>query len=388
MPEKDLYAVLGVPRTATAEEIKKAYRGLAVQFHPDKNPGDKSAEEKFKEVGQAYDVLKDDQKRKLYDQYGMAGVSPGAAQGGPFQGGYGGGFQGFDISDALRSFMEAFGEGGFEGFFGDSGRRAGPRKGRDLQLKLNLTLEEIASGVEKKLVVHRLEQCPACKGSGAAAGSKAQTCRTCAGKGQVRQVSRSIFGQFVNVTTCPTCGGEGRTIDTPCSECRGEGRVRREVTLQVKIPPGVAEGNYLTLRGEGEIGPKGGQRGDLHIYIGETPHKLFQRKGEHLYLQVPINFVQAALGDTLKVPTLTGEESLKIDPGTQSSRVYVLPGQGLPRLNSRSRGDLLVQVIVWTPTKLSSRAKQLLQELAGQEGMTPPNGDRSFFEKFKETLGL
>lgn len=389
MSEKDLYAVLGVSRGADAEEIKKAYRKMAVQYHPDKNPGDKSAEEKFKEIGQAYEILKDDQKRRMYDQHGMAGVSTSAAsEGNPFQGGYGG--AGFDISDALRAFMDAFGgnSGGFEDIFGGRRGGRGSRKGRDLQIKLNLTLNEIATGVEKKIKVQRLEPCPACAGSGAAAGSKPTTCRTCQGKGQVRQVNRTIFGQFVNVTNCPTCGGEGQTIDRPCQECHGEGRTRREVTLQVKIPAGVSEGNYLTLHEQGETGPHGGERGDLHVVIGEQPHPQLQRRGDNLFIQIPISVTQAALGDTIKVPALTGEESVRIESGTQSGRVYSLSGRGLPRLNSSRKGDLLVQVIVWTPTRLSRQAKDLLRQLGELEETNPPKGDRSFLDKLKESLGF
>jgi molecular chaperone DnaJ len=383
MSKRDYYEVLGISRSASQEEIKKAYRKLAVKFHPDKNPGDAKAEEQFKEATEAYEVLKDGQKRRQYDQLGHAAFSQGP---GPSNQGFGG----FDLSDALRAFVRDFGGfGDIDDLFASGGRRGRRRqRGQDLQVRLPLTLEEIATGVEKKIKLNKLKPCDVCHGSGAASGSERQTCPTCGGAGEIRQVSRSILGQFVNVTTCPQCHGEGEIITKPCPECKGEGRLRGSVTLAVKVPPGVSSGNYIPIHGAGHAAPKGGEPGDVLVVIEEKEHDLFVRHHEHLVYEMPISVAQAALGDQVTVPTLDGTASLHVPSGTQSEKIFKLAGRGLPRLNSRGRGDLLVKVTVWIPGRLTSEQKQLFEKLAETEGLKPPRTDRSFFDKLRQTLGV
>jgi molecular chaperone DnaJ len=386
MSKRDYYDVLGLSRNANEDDIKKAYRKLALQHHPDRNPGSTEAEEKFKEATEAYEVLKDPQKRSTYDQFGHAGFS-GA-------GGFGtGGFAGFDLSDALRAFMRDFGGFGgiFDDFFGGAGAtrtRRGYPKGQDLQVRLNLTLEEIAVGVEKKLKIKRLQKCDECGGSGAAKGSSKKTCPRCHGSGQLRRVSRSLFGQFVNVTPCDLCHGEGSIIDTPCPQCRGEGRVKGTSTISVKIPAGVTSGNYIQMRGLGNVGLRGGPAGDVIVFVEEQKHPEFRRHGDDILHDTLISFTQAALGDEVPVPTLDGKIDLKIPAGTQSGKVFRFRGKGIPHLHGYGKGDELIRVLVWVPTHLSSEEKKLLKELAAQENMKPPEGDKSFFEKLKETLGI
>ncbi|MEW5702381.1 MAG: molecular chaperone DnaJ [Candidatus Zixiibacteriota bacterium] len=387
MNKRDYYDILGVDRDADTEEIKKAYRKQAVRFHPDKNPGDKSAEEKFKEATEAYEVLKDPEKRRTYDQFGHAGLSGAAAGPGGF-----GGFSGFDINDALRAFMRDFGVGGgFEDLFGMGGGRSraqsGPVGGADLRVRLKLTLEEIAHGVEKKIRLKRLIPCDDCHGTGAAPGHKPVTCPQCHGTGEVRQVSRSIFGQFVNISTCPRCHGAGETIDKPCPTCRGEGRVEGHSTISVDVPPGVSSGNYITVRGAGHAGPRGGPSGDAIVLIEEQDHEQFERHGNDVLYRLPISFSQAALGDSVVVPTLDGSVKLKIPSGTQSGRLFRLRGKGIPHLRGGGSGDQLVQVFVWTPTDLSSDERALLEKLSRSRGGQPPKPDRSFFDKLRSGFG-
>ena len=355
--KRDYYEILGVSRTASTEEIKKAYRKLAMQYHPDRNPGDKEAEEKFKEAAEAYEVLNNDEKRHLYDQYGHEGVKAG---------GFSGGFADFDLSDALRTFMQGF--GGFEDFFGmGRGRERGVHRGSDLQVHLRLTLEEIAVGVEKKIKIKKYIVCDACKGTGARGGSAVKTCPVCHGTGEVRQVSRSIFGQFVNVTTCPNCHGEGTIIEDPCPVCRGEGRVRGETMVTVKIPAGVSTGNYLTLRGEGNVGKRGGPAGDLIVIIEEKEHDLFERHGDDILYELNVGFSQITLGDEVEVPTLSSKVVLKIPKGTQSGKIFRLKGKGIPHLNHYGIGDELVRIKVETPKDLSREEKDLFKKLAELE---------------------
>jgi len=384
MAKRDYYQVLGLSRDATEDDIKRAYRKLALQHHPDKNPGSKEAEEKFKEATEAYEVLKDPQKRSAYDQFGHAGLS-GA-------GGFGGfDFASFDLGDALRAFMRDFGGFGsvFDDFFGTSTRtRSGYPKGEDLQVRLRLSLEQIATGVEKKIKLKRLQKCPKCGGSGAAENTSRKTCPKCQGSGQIRRVSRSLFGQFVNVTTCDYCRGEGMVIDTPCPECRGDGRVKGTTTISVKIPAGVTTGNYIQLRGAGNAGPRGGPPGDVIVLIDEQEHPAFERRGDDIIHQTLISFTQAALGDEIMVPTLDGNINLKIPSGTQSGKIFKLRGKGIPRLHGYGKGDELIRVLVWVPTRLSAEEKKLLKELASKENIKPPEGDKSFFEKLRETLGI
>lgn len=388
--KRDYYEILGVDRKADADDIKKAYRKLAVQFHPDKNPGDKSAEEKFKEATEAYEVLKDDEKRRVYDQFGHAGLSgPGGPGGGGFQGA---GAYGFDLSDALRAFMRDFGgQGGFEDIFGGmgGGRRgpSGPPTGADLRLRLKVTLDEVFKGVEKKIRIKHKVVCEECNGSGAKKGAKSVTCPQCQGAGEVRQVSRSVFGQFVNISTCPRCGGAGQIIEHPCADCRGEGRVDGTSTISVNVPAGVSSGNYITVRGAGHAGPRGGPAGDAIVIIEEVPHEFFERHGDDVLYRQPISFSQAALGDSVIVPTLAGDVKLKIPAGTQSGKLFRLRGKGIPHLRGYGAGDQLVQTVVWVPTNLSTEDKALLEKFAKSTGGQPPKADKSFFDKLRETFG-
>jgi len=386
MDKRDYYEVLGVEHTATEAEIKKAYRQRALKFHPDRNPGDTEAEVKFKEATEAYEVLKDPAKRRQYDQFGHAGMGQGAG----FPGG-GFGFEGFDLSDALRAFMRDFGAGfgGFEDIFG-GGRRASRMndRGHDLQIRIALTLEEIASGVTKKLRVKRLDTCQECSGHGTAPGSSKKVCPQCKGSGQVRRVVRSLFGQMVNVTTCNACNGSGQIIEKPCSACQGEGRVRSQTTVTVKIPAGVSGGNYIPIAGKGDIGPRNGPAGDLIVVIEEKEHDIFTRQGNNLVCLVPISFVTAALGGTIEIPVLNGTENLDIPAGTQTGKVFKIKGRGIPFLRRRGSGDQLVQVQIWTPKKLSDSDKKLLKQLDRSDSFVPPKSSKSFLDKLRETLGV
>ncbi|MFC1499925.1 molecular chaperone DnaJ [Candidatus Zixiibacteriota bacterium] len=379
MSKRDYYEVLGVDKTAGTEEIKKAYRKLAIEFHPDKNPGDSSAEEKFKEATEAYEVLKDDQKRAQYDRFGHQ--TPGMGQG---TGGFG--FETFDLSEALRTFMRDFGGfGGFDDIFG-GGMRGGRRRrtvnrGGNLEVKLPLTLEEIAEGVTKKVRIRRWEPCDSCHSSGAREGSDPVTCQTCGGAGQVQQVSRSIFGQMVNVTTCPTCRGEGTVITDPCKACGGTGRDRSQATLAVKVPPGVSNGNYITLPDEGNTGLRGGPAGDVIVFIEEKTHDDFTREGDNLLHVRPISFSRAVLGGTVDVPTISGTARLKIPAKSRSGKVLKMRGEGLPHLNGFGRGDLLIELAIYIPEKLGSAEKRLLEEMDNNDTFTP--GDRSA-EKYRK----
>lgn len=383
MEKRDYYEVLGVARTATEDEIKRAYRQLAMKYHPDRNPGNAEAEGKFKEATEAYEVLKDATKRQQYDQFGHAAFGQGAGFGGGF------GFQGFDLSDALRAFMRDFGGFGFEDIFG--GGRASTRnsnRGRDLQIQIALTLEEIASGVTKKLRVKRLDICPTCSGSGSAPGSEKKTCPQCRGAGQVRRVTRSLFGQMVNVTTCNVCHGTGQVISSPCTTCQGEGRVRSTSTISVKIPAGVTTGNYIPIEGKGDIGRQGGPPGDLMVVVREKEHDIFTRRDNDIICLVPISFVTAALGGTIEIPVLDGTDHLDIPAGTQTGKVFRLRGKGIPYLRRRGNGDQLVQVQIWTPRDLSDSDKELLRKLDNSDSFKAPKTSKSFFEKLRQTLGV
>ncbi|MFH2056111.1 MAG: molecular chaperone DnaJ [bacterium] len=391
MAKRDYYEILGVGRDASDDEIKKAYRKLAIKYHPDKNPDDKEAEEKFKEATEAYEVLKDSQTRQRYNQFGHAGVSG--------QGGFGGGGFGadFDLNDALRAFMRDFG-GGFGGgsifdeIFGGGGQSRRGRttnfRGEDLKVRVKLTLEEISAGVSKNLKLRRYKRCGTCNGNGAAAGSKPTTCSHCGGSGQVRHVSRSLFGQFVNVAPCDYCGGTGQVIGDPCKTCGGSGREEETTTITVNIPAGVSEGNYIPLRGEGNAGMRGGENGDLIVLIQEKEHDRFIRHGSNIVTEVPITVATAALGGELEIKTLDSKVKLKIPAGTQTGKMFKIRGQGLGRLRSSSRGDLLVKVSVWTPEKLTDDQRQLYEQLAKIEGTVPSTVSKSFFTRLKESLGV
>ncbi len=374
----DFYTLLGVPRDCSEADIKKAYRKLAMEYHPDRNPSP-DAEARFKEVTEAYEVLRDPQKRAAYDRYGKAGVGAG-------QGGFG--FHHVDLSEALNIFMRDFGGlGGFESIFGGgAGRRQDPRRGQDVRVTVRLTLADVATGVKKTVRLKTLERCTVCAGSGAKPGTQPSRCTTCGGSGEVRRAARSMFGQFVSVSACPTCAGEGEVVLQPCEVCRGEGRVKGDRTVTVEIPPGVSGNNYLTLRGQGAVGPRNGPAGDLLVMLDIKDDDRFERRGDDLVFDLPVSFSQAALGAEVTIPTVYGDEEIRIPPGTQPETVLRLKGRGLPVLGQSSKGDLLIRVRVWTPERLSSEQEQIFRQLAKLEG-EPPKRSPGFWSKLKEALG-
>lgn len=381
MSKRDYYEILGVSRNASDEEIKKAYRKMALKYHPDKNPGDKEAEEKFKEAAEAYEVLRDPEKRSRYDRYGHAGV--GGASGS-------GGFN-MSMDDIFSQFGDIFGDafgGAFSGFGGFSGtrRRRRVNRGSNLRVKVKLTLEEIAKGVEKKIKVNKYVPCEKCGGSGSAGGSSYSTCPTCHGTGQVTRITNTFLGQMQTSSTCPTCGGEGQMIVNKCTACNGDGIVRGEEVISIRIPAGVEAGMQLSMSGKGNAGARGGVPGDLIILIEEKEHPYFERDGQNLLFDAYISFPEAALGATIEIPTLDGKARIKIPAGTQSGKVFRLKGKGLPSVNSYGTGDLLVNLNVWTPKKLTAEEKKLLEKLAQSPNFTPNPGkdERSFFSRMKE----
>jgi len=381
----DYYERLGVGRDASTEDVKKAYRKLALKYHPDRNEGSKEAEARFREVTEAYEVLRDPEKRATYDRFGEQGLRTGP--GGP-------GFGGFDFSDAIEVFMRDFGGfAGFEEIFG--GRRGGgggrdAGKGQTIRIRVPLTLKDVATGVSKKIRVALLEECETCSGSGAKPGSSPVPCRNCGGSGEERQVQRSVFGQFVSVAPCRACGGEGRTIEEPCGSCRGDGRLRHEREIDVEVPPGVSSENFLTLRGQGNAGPRGGPKGDIIVLLEVQDDPRFKRDGENLLFELPVTFTQAALGDQVEVPTVSGTVRLTVPAGIQSGEVLRLRGQGLPGLHGRGRGDQLVRVRLWTPQKLNRDQERVFQELKELEDSPPEDalneGERGFWSKVKEAF--
>lgn len=382
MAKRDYYEVLGVARGASEDEIKKAYRKVAMQWHPDRNPGNPEAEAKFKEATEAYEVLRDADQRARYDQFGHAGV--GGASGGP-AGGYD--FSGFDLADALRAFMRDFGgEGaGFEDLFGGRAGAGGRRddRGDDLQVRLPLTLEEIATGVEKKIRVKHLRPCETCGGKGGKGDSE---CSQCRGRGQVRRVQQTMFGQFVNVTVCPRCSGDGRVVSDPCRACSGDGRQSQTETVAVKVPAGVAAGNYIPLRGLGDAGRRGGAAGDLVVLIEEKDHDIFSRHGDDLHMDLPVSFVTLALGGRIEVPLIGGgTHGVDVSAGTASGHGMRVRGKGLPGLRG-GKGDLLVRLRVWVPSKLGAADRKLLEELRKNGGLNPPGPGRSVFERVRDAF--
>jgi molecular chaperone DnaJ len=371
----DFYALLGVTREASEPEIKRAYRKLAMEYHPDRNPSPE-AEARFKEITEAYEVLRDPQKRSAYDRYGKAGVGAGGFN-----------YHHVDLSEALNIFMRDFGGlAGFESLFGGGRPRQDHRRGQDVRVTLKLSLAEVATGVKKSVRLKALDRCSVCDGSGAKAGTKPTTCTTCGGSGEVRRAARSMFGQFVSVAPCPTCSGEGTVIASPCEVCRGEGRVRGDRTVSVEIPAGVASNNYLTLRGQGAVGPRNGPSGDLLVMLDIKEDERFERQGDDLYHDFLLSFSQAALGGTFTIPTPYGDEEVKIPAGTQTETLLRLRGRGLPVLGQNAKGDLLVRVHVWTPERLSAEQERLFRELAKTEG-EPPKRSPGFWSKLKEALG-
>lgn len=373
----DYYEILGVAKAASDDEIKKAYRKLAMTYHPDRNGGSKEAEEKFKALTEAYDALRDPQKRAAYDRYGEAGLRAGA----------GAGYHHVDLSEALGIFMRDFGGfGGLEDLFGRQGS-ASSRTGADVKITLPLTLAEVAAGVEKEVKLRVLDTCDRCTGSGAEPGSKVQQCPTCAGQGEVRRAQRSFFGQFVTVAPCPTCKGEGQIIESPCRKCRGEGRVRGDQTIKVQIPAGVATGQYMTLRGVGNAGARNGERGDVHVVFEVADDERFERDGEDLYTEVLVTYPQLVLGAIIEVPTVSSKVALTLPPATQSGQVFHLRGRGLARVNSNGTGDLHVRVQLWTPERLGEEEQALILRLAEVQPGVPTDRGKGFWAKMKEALG-
>lgn len=374
---RDYYEILGVARDADGDAIKKAYRKLALEHHPDRNGGDAEAEAKFKEATEAYEVLRDARKRASYDRYGHAGARGGAA-----------GFGGFGFEDALNIFMRDFG-GGIEDLFGGGQGRNATQRGKDIRVRLRLTLAEVAAGARRSLKVKVLDPCDACGGTGAAGTGSITTCTTCGGHGQVRRVQQSVFGQFVSATVCPSCRGDGRTISDPCARCHGDGRQRSEHTIEVQIPPGVDSNNFLTLRGQGNAGPRNGPRGDVQVVLEVEDDPRFIRDGADLVHDLAISFAQAALGAEVEVPTVYGPETVRIAAGTQSGEVLTLRGRGLPELHGGGRGDQHLRIHVWTPVQLSAEQRTLLERLAELEGPAPERDRRTgFWEKVKGAFAV
>lgn len=383
MAKRDYYEVLGVSKGASAAEVKKAYRKLAIQYHPDKNPGDKEAEEKFKEAAEAYEILSDEDKKARYDRFGHAGVGQGAG------GGFGG--SGMTMDDIFQQFGDIFGDGGgpFGTFFGGGGggrARARGERGSNLRIKVSLSLEEIAKGVTKKIKVKKQSTCDQCDGSGAKDSSSVETCSTCRGAGVVRQVRSTFLGQMQTTTTCPTCGGSGKTVTASCSKCKGDGRLYVEELIEIEIPAGVEEGMQLSLRGKGNAGRQGGPAGDLLINVEEKPHDELQRDGMNLVYDLYLNFADAAMGTSVEVPTVDGRVKIKIPAGTQSGKIFRLKGKGLPSVQSYGQGDELIHVNVWTPKKLSDEERSLLEKLRDMPNFQPQPGksDRGFFDRMRD----
>ncbi len=381
MAKKDYYEVLGVSRSASKDELKKAYRKLAMQYHPDRNPGNKEAEERFKEAAEAYEILSNDDKRARYDRFGHEGVR-----------GSGFGSQGFsDINDIFSHFSDIFGGGSsiFDDFFGTSGGSRRQRRGQgvpgsDLRVTLKLTLEEIAEGVSKKIKIKKQVTCDKCKGTGAESGTSKKTCPICHGSGEIRNVSRSVFGQFVNIQPCNNCSGEGEVVDTPCKKCMGDGRFNDDVTINIDVPAGVHEGSYMTLRGEGNAGKRGGTPGDIIVVFKEQEHEYFIREEDDIIYDLTISFPEAVLGTEVDVPTLNGKARLKIDPGTPPGKLLKMRDKGIKHLNHSGHGDQIVRITIDVPKKISNKEKDLLKELSELPSFKVSDKDeeKGFFKRF------
>ncbi|MEK7818933.1 MAG: molecular chaperone DnaJ [Bacteroidota bacterium] len=383
--KKDYYEILGVGRSSATDEIKKAYRKLAVQFHPDKNPNNKEAEDKFKEASEAYEVLSDSDKRTRYDKFGHEGMRAGS----DFH-------QYSNVNDIFSNFGDVFSGSIFEDFFGGTGSRGrsqryeGGEPGSDLKIKLKLTLEEIATGIEKKLKIKKYISCSTCSGSGAKIGSAKTKCPHCNGSGELRQVSRSVFGQFVNIAPCTFCGATGYIIKEHCQSCKGEGRIQGESTIKVNIPAGVSEGNYIPLRGQGNVGRRGGPSGDVIVEFHEEKHQHFIRNNDDVIYDLLISYPDAVLGTEVEVPTLQGKAKVKIDAGTMPGKFLRMKEKGLDRLNSNGHGDQILRIQIWVPSKINSKEKELLKELNSSEHINPTDKEKqnnsSFFGKIKDSL--
>ena len=384
MAKRDYYDILGVSRGADADEIKKAYRKMAIKYHPDKNPGDKQAEENFKEAAEAYEVLSNAEKKARYDQFGHAANAHSASGGG----GYGG--AGMNMEDIFSQFGDIFGGGSpFDGFFGGGRQSGGGRRvqrGSNLRIKVRLTLEEIANGTEKKIKVNKQVSCKTCEGTGAKDRTSVQTCKTCGGAGAVRRVTNTILGQMQTTSTCPTCNGEGSIVTAKCTTCHGEGVTRDEETISINIPAGVSEGMQLSMSGKGNAAPRGGVPGDLIILIEEIPHETLKRDGNNVIYDLHVSFIDAALGTSVEIPTIDGKAKIKIDPGTQGGKILRLKAKGVPEVNSYHRGDQLVHINIWTPKALSREERELLEQLQSSPNFKPSPGknEKSFFERMKE----
>jgi len=379
MAKRDYYEILGVSKSASAEEIKKAYRKVAIKYHPDKNPDDPSAEDKFKEAAEAYEILSNPQKKQRYDQYGHQGVGGGGFSSGNM-----------NMDDIFSQFGDIFGGGGgggFEGFSGGGGGRGrSVKRGSNLRNKLKLDLQELAQGCEKKIKVKRHVACDDCGGNGAKNGTDVKTCTACNGSGQVKKVVNTMFGQMVSASTCNTCQGEGKIISTPCNTCHGEGRQMKEETISIKVPAGVTEGIQLSMGGKGNVPQRGGMPGDLLIVIEEIEDQNLKRDGLNVIFDLYINFVDAVLGSEVEVPTIDGKVKIKIEPGTQSGKILRLKGKGIKDINGYGTGDELIHVNVWTPKQISKEEKAMLMQLQESDNFKPNPGksEKGFFEKMKE----
>lgn len=380
MEKRDYYDILGVSKNATTEELKKAYRKMALKYHPDKNPGDNAAEDKFKEAAEAYEILSDDNKRSRYDQYGHAGLKGS---------GFGGGGQHMSMDDIFSHFGDIFGDvfgGGFGGFSQQGHTRRRVNRGSNLRVKVKLTLKEIANGVEKKIKLNKYLRCTVCHGSGAERGTSKSTCSTCHGRGQVTKVTNTFLGQMQTASTCPQCGGEGEVIASKCNSCHGNGIVKGEEVVTFKIPAGVAEGMQLSVSGKGNYAARGGVPGDLLVLIEEEDHPDLLRDGNNLLFDLYVSFSNAALGTQVDIPTIDGKAKIKVVPGTQGGKVLRLKGKGLPDVNGYGKGDLLVNVNIWTPRNLSKEEKKILEQLNSSENFQPKptSKDKSYFDRMRE----
>jgi molecular chaperone DnaJ len=380
--KRDFYETLGVTKGASQEEIKKAYRKVAMQFHPDRNPGDKSAEEKFKEAAEAYEVLNDADKKAQYDRFGHNAFGPG--RGGGSNG------AGMNMDDIFSQFGDIFGDDAFGSFFGGGGRRGGGQsrgtRGSNLRVKLKMNFEEIAKGANKTIKIKKHVRCTTCQGNGAKDKSSIQTCGTCSGSGQVRRVQNTFLGQMQTVTTCPSCNGEGTTVTSKCPGCKGEGRIYGEETVNIEIPAGVQEGMQLSISGKGNAGERGGGNGDLIVLIEEESHPQLQRDGLNVAFDLYISFPDAVFGTQVEVPTIDGRAKIKIPPGTQSGKIFRLKGKGFPHVNSYEKGDQLIHVNIWTPQHISPEEKTMLEKMNRSHNFEPKpeKNEKSFFDKVRE----